>query len=63
MVPKIGDTIRTAKPLNCDSLTHRAGDYLRVRLLTPAAVEEARLLVAIGRWVIEPQKGGEPCET
>lgn len=61
-VPKIGDVIRTATPLNCDSLTHRAGDYLRCELLTESSVEYARELVASGRWVIEGQTAAAASE-
>lgn len=50
--PQLGDLIRTAKPLNCDAVTYRAGQYLLVLLSTPAAAEEARHLVASGRWVV-----------
>lgn len=53
---KLGDIIRTADPLRCDSLTNRAGDYLRMQLLTPASVAEARDLVRTGRWVIESEE-------
>ncbi len=50
--PQLGDLIRTVKPMNCDSLMCRAGDYLLARLSTPAATEEAWHLVASGRWVV-----------
>lgn len=52
--PRVGDTVRTAKPLQCDSLDARAGDYLRVYLATEASADEARKLVASGRWIVEP---------
>lgn len=58
--PKIGDVIRTATPMRFDSLSHRAGDYLSVELLTREAAAEAVELVASGRWVIvEQQPAGE----
>lgn len=56
IVPRLGDVLVTTKPLNCDSLTHRAGEYLRVRLSTPRAVELARTLVALGTWRVEQRK-------
>jgi hypothetical protein len=56
--PKLGDTIRTATPMKCDTPLYRAGDFLRVRLDTTKAVDEARKLIAAGRWVVEQPKGG-----
>lgn len=55
MIPKLGDTIRTAKPLNCGTPTQPPGTHLRVRLETPEAVEFARHLIAAGTWVVEPR--------
>ena len=59
MVPKVGDTIRTAKPMNCDSPLHRAGQHIHLTLTTPEAVEEARRLIASGRWVLVPKQQTE----
>ena len=57
--PKIGDVIRTATPLRCDSLTHLAAQYLSVELLTREAAARAAELVASGRWVIVDRKPQE----
>jgi hypothetical protein len=61
--PQLGDTIRTAKPMNCDSLLNRSGEYMYAALLTPASVEEGKRLVATGRWVVvEEEKEREASE-
>lgn len=50
--PVIGDVIRTAKPLNCDSLSCRAGQYIHMQLNNENDTAHARDLVASGRWVV-----------
>ena len=52
-VPKVGDVIRTAKPMNTSTPNVPAGSHLRIKLLTEAAVEHARHLVASRRWCVE----------
>lgn len=49
---KVGDTIRTAKPMNFDCLTVRAGQHLQVSIDTPEAAEYATELVAAGTWIV-----------
>lgn len=49
---KVGDTIRTAKPMNFGSLTARAGEHLQVSIETPDAAEYATKLVAAGTWIV-----------
>ena len=55
---KIGDTIRTTKPMHCDTPMVRAGQYLHATLESEAACREADELIKTGRWMIveEPRE-------
>lgn len=55
--PRVGDTLITTTPLNCDSLLHRAGEYLRVELTNKEQLPVAFDLVRSGGWKIEEPKG------
>lgn len=56
---KIGDTIRTVKPMNCDTPMVRAGQYLYATLATEASCREADELIKTGRWMIVSEVGSE----
>ena len=57
--PKIGDVICTIEPTKIGTPMHPAGSYLRVKLETQAAVNEAAKLVAARTWCVEDERRGD----
>jgi DNA-binding PadR family transcriptional regulator len=60
---EIGDVIETTKPMNLDSLLHRAGERIYYQITDKGQLAVARELVASGRWrkqqvAAQPQKEG-----
>lgn len=55
---KIGDVIRTARPMNVIN----AGSYLHAELSTPEAVTYGQRLIDSGRWVLceKGERDGDP---
>lgn len=60
LMPQIGDTIETVKPMSITTPFSRAGERMRFKIETVEQAEKAYRLIEWGTWRIvdEPTKGG-----